>query len=407
MMLRRIGLACALLLGDPSHALAQSYSDPRTSNPDAVGRAAFAAGDFAKAAPLLAEAALGEDVEAHRLMGDIYSGGHAPDASVPGGRDECAALVWYDHAAHMGDGLAMRRMARAYRRGWGVKRDERMAKLWAGFADEAGAAALLADPFAQSPDPIDKRRYMAQSVLDLIGDAGEPGILPAAEIYLVPPFLWNDPDIASGLLERSLAPCDARAPGAPRAQPEGRVAAALMKGLVLKAIDNVAHAALLFSDAILFGGAVPPNSCVAGLWMERAARYGDPNAAYRLSHLLITAYGLREDTAIALFWAEVARLIPASIKDPADWIDFLKTELEIQVQLNVPGDEGVRKYQELQESMNKLARDTQVRRAMRANNYIIWRGVDGIYTKYKSTRAYSSNRFNCDRSPPRGLSPLH
>ena len=101
--------------------------------------------------------------------------------------------------------------------------------------------------------------------------------------------------------------------------------------LVLKAVDNVAHAALLFSDAILFGGAVPPNSCVAGLWMERAARYGDPNAAYRLSHLLITAYGLREDTAIALFWAEVARLIPAGIKDPADWIDFLKTELEIQV----------------------------------------------------------------------------
>ena len=169
MLLRSTVLAWLLLFGMTGGVLVDAQAEPKTNNPGADGRAAFAAGDYAVAGPLLAEAALGGDAAAHRFMGEIYSAGQHV------ARDECAALVWYDHAARMGDGPAMRRMARAYRMGWGVKRDERMAKLWAGFADEAGTAALLADPFAQSPDPIDKPSYMAQSVLDLIGDAGEPG----------------------------------------------------------------------------------------------------------------------------------------------------------------------------------------------------------------------------------------
>jgi hypothetical protein len=233
MLLRSIALVCGFLLSMSDSAGAQSYADPKTPNPGAVGRAALAAGDFAKAAPLLAEAALGEDVEAHRLMGDIYSGGHAPDTSAPGGRDECAALVWYDHAARMGDGLAMRRMARAYRRGWGVKRDERLAALWAGFADKANAPALLADPFERPVKPADQPHNLTQADVDFIVGEGDLATIPPAESFLVPAFLWNDRDIASGLLQRSLAPCDARPPGAARPQPEDRVTASLMKGLVL------------------------------------------------------------------------------------------------------------------------------------------------------------------------------
>ncbi len=44
-------------------------------------------------------------------------------------------------------------------------------------------------------------------------------------------------------------------PCAERPQPEDRVTASLMKGLVLMAVDNVAQVHLLFADTIMFGGA--------------------------------------------------------------------------------------------------------------------------------------------------------
>jgi TPR repeat protein len=326
MLLRSTVLACGLLFSLSGSALAQFSADPRTPNPGAAGRTAFAAGDFVKAA-------LGADVEAHRLMGDIYSGGHAPEASVPGGRDECAALVWYDHAARMGDGLAMRRMARAYRRGWGVKRDERMAALWAKFADKANAPALLVDPFEKPKKPADQPHRLTQSDVDFMVEETEPAALPFAEIFLVPSFLWNDPDIASGLLQRGLAPCDARPPSASRSQPENRLTASLMKGLVLKAVDNVAQAQLLFADTIMFGGAVPPNTCMATLWVERAARYGHPDAARRMALALVTARGFREDIAMALFWAEVSKLERTSNTTALAFIEYLKDVLRSRLQL--------------------------------------------------------------------------
>lgn len=407
MMLRRIGLACALLLGVPSQALAQSYADPRTPNPGAVGRAAFAAGDFAKAAPLLAEAALGEDVEAHRLMGDIYSGGHAPEASVPGGRDECAALVWYDHAARMGDGLAMRRMARAYRRGWGVKRNERLAALWAGFANQANAPALLADPFERPVNPADQPHNLTKADVDFIVGEGELATIPSAEIFLVPAFLWNDRDIASGLLQRSLAPCDARPPGAARPQPEDRVTASLMKGLVLKAVDNVAQAQLLFADTIMFGGAVPPNTCVAALWVGRAARYGHPDAAHRMALALLTARGFREDIAMALFWAEVSKLERTNNAAALEFIEFLEAVLKSQVQSESADEEDQSLIYKLRGKMAELATFKTVRRKMQVDHYVIWRGFDEIYGEYKDDGLHSGSRFDCDNLPPRQVSSIY
>ena len=325
MLLRSIALVCGFLLSMSDGAGAQSYADPKTPNPGAVGRAALAAGDFAKAAPLLAEAALGEDVEAHRLMGDIYSGGHAPDTSAPGGRDECAALVWYDHAARMGDGLAMRRMARAYRRGWGVKRDERMAALWAGFADKANAPALLADPFERPVKPADQPHQPDPGRCRFNGGRGRTlQQCHPLRVFLCQAFLWSDAGYCVWLLQRGLAPCDARPPGASRSQPEDRVTASLMKGLVLKAVDNVAQAQLLFADTIMFCGAVPPNTCMATLWVERAARYGHPDAAHRMALALVTARGFREDIAMALFWAEVSKLERTNNTAALEFIEYLK-----------------------------------------------------------------------------------
>jgi len=332
-LMRPIILACMLLFGITGGVLSASRAEQKPSDPGTDGGAAFAAGDFGKAVPLLVESALGGDVLAHRMLGEIYSEGGKPGSGGPDDRDECAALVWYDHAARMGDGLAMRRMARAYRRGWGVKRDERMAALWAKFADKANAPALLADPFEKPVKPVDQPHHLTQADVDLMVEETEPAVLPFAEIFLVPSFLWSDPDIASGLLQRGLAPCDARPPSASRSQPEDRLTASLMKGLVLKAVDNVAQAQLLFADTIMFCGAVPPNTCMATLWVERAARYGHPDAAHRMALALVTARGFREDIAMALFWAEVSKLEQTNNTAALEFIEYLKDVLRSRLQL--------------------------------------------------------------------------
>jgi hypothetical protein len=61
-LMRPIILACMLLLGITGGALSASRAEQKPSDPGADGRAAFAAGDFGKAGPLLVESALGGDV---------------------------------------------------------------------------------------------------------------------------------------------------------------------------------------------------------------------------------------------------------------------------------------------------------------------------------------------------------
>lgn len=173
------------------------------------------------------------------------------------------------------------------------------------------------------------------------------------------------------------------------------------------AVDNVAQAQLLFADAIMFGGAVPPNTCVAALWVERAARYGHPDAAHRMALALLTARDFREDIAMALFWAEVSKLERTNNAAALEFIEHLKDELRIRVRLQFPDEQDLGLIDELQKQMAKLASIKKARRNMRVDHYIIWRGFNGIYADDLEDTLQNSNRFSCDNLPSRQVSSIY
>jgi len=407
LLLRSTVLAWLLLFGMTGGVLVDAQAEPKTNNPGADGRAAFAVRDFGKAGPLLVEAALGGDVAAHRMLGEIYSSGGKPGSGGPDGRDECAALVWYDQAARMGDGLAMRRMARAYRRGCGVKRDERMAVLWAQFAEHVGAPPVLANPLAEAETPVNAARHLHQKVINAVAENGAPSDLPLAEIYFVPSFLWNDPDVAAGLLERGLAPCDGRPAKAPRAQPSDRLELALMKGLVLKAVSDIPDAQRLFADMLIYGRTAPPNTCHGALWMERAARFGDPEAAYVMALLTATGRGLVADFADAKVWASLASRRAARTVDATQYEAYLEELLTIYATLRYSDERGAIVAADRIQALSKVAESWEPGMLTQSNRFVYWDASRGFSSAVDSADFAETLIVSCERPSKKLVGALY
>lgn len=220
---------------------------------------------------------------------------------------------------------------------------------------------------AEAETPVDAVRHLHQKVINAVAENDAPSDLPHTGIYFVPSFLWNDPNVAAGLLERGWAPYDDRP-----------AKAALMKGLVLKAALEIPEAQHLCADMLLYGGTAPPNTCHAVLWIERAARFGDPEVSFVMALLNATDRGLVANLADAKVWASLASRRAARIAEATQYAAYLEDLLTIYAMIRYGDERGAVIATDRIQALLKLAESWEPGMLSESNRSIYWDASRGF-----------------------------
>ncbi|BBF93166.1 tetratricopeptide repeat protein [Blastochloris tepida] len=128
---------------------------PAHADSFASGRAAYARGDYVKAAKLFTMAAERGNARAQAMLGFMYANGQG----VPQAYD--AAVYWYRLAAEQGESRAQYLLGLMYDKGLGVPIDEIAAHKWLNLA-AAGASPANREFFLRLRDAVASKMTLGQ-----------------------------------------------------------------------------------------------------------------------------------------------------------------------------------------------------------------------------------------------------